>query len=238
MLQRICLAGREIDYQLKRTRRRTIGLKIDHAGLQVSVPIDFPRNFPDTQIDVLLQTKADWILKKLAIWQNKKRLNQTSVLQIKTLYPLLGDFWRPEVEASGQIQMVPVMDNGRTSSSNLTFHITPEQFQKWINAWYRQQAVICFGERIELYADKLNVSKPSFKLSQAKTRWGSCSSRGMIRLNWRLVQLPQYLVDYVVAHELCHLIEMNHSPRFWECVAAIYPDYQRARAKLREYYST
>ncbi|MDR4517346.1 MAG: M48 family metallopeptidase [Nitrosomonas sp.] len=234
MLQRICLAGQAIDYRLKRTRRRTIGLKIDHEGLQVSVPFDFPRGYPYAQIDMLLQSRADWILKKLDAWQNKKQLNHAGALQNQALYPLLGDLWRPEIEISGQIQMVPVVGNGTTKPPDLALQITPEQLQKWIHAWYRQQALICFGERIELYADKLGVPKPPFKLSNAKTRWGSCNSRGMVRLNWRLVQLPLHVVDYVVAHELCHLIEMNHSPRFWQRVAAIYPDYQRARAKLRE----
>ncbi|MCP5276434.1 MAG: M48 family metallopeptidase [Burkholderiales bacterium] len=235
MLRQIRLAGQDIDYQVKHTRRKTIGLKIDHEGLQVLVPFDFP--FESTAIDIgsLLQSKSNWILKKLAKWRNKKLCSRDRIQQSKTAYPLLGDLWKPEIKETGQIHMMPVVGNTETKPSNLESYFTPEQIQKWINAWYQQQAIICFSRRIIFYADKLNVPKPSFKLTQARTRWGSCNSRGIIRLNWRLVQLPQYLVDYVVAHELCHLIEMNHSRRFWKLVATIYPDYQRARAELREY---
>ena len=81
MLRQICLAGKEIDYQLKRSRRRTIGLRIDHGGLQVFVPFDFPSEYSDAEINALLQTKAGWILKKLAEWQNKKPLNHIGILQ-------------------------------------------------------------------------------------------------------------------------------------------------------------
>lgn len=235
MLHQICLAGKKIDYRLKRTRRRTIGLRIDYVGLQVSVPLDFPFGFPDAEIDMLLQTKANWILKKLAEWQNKESLSHAGVMQRNGLYPLLGDFWKPEIKISGQIQMIPAIDNAATESSGLEYHGTHKPIQKWINVWYQQQAIICFSERIAVYADKLNVPKPPFKLSQARTRWGSCNNRGIIRLNWCLVQLPLHLVDYVVVHELCHLIEMNHSSRFWELVAGIFPDYQRAREELKEY---
>lgn len=233
MLRQICLAGKKIDYRLKRTKRRTIGLKIDHDGLQVTVPMDFSFDFSDAGIDAVLQTKANWILKKLAEWENRKPLNHTA-LRNNARYPLLGDFWKPEIAPSGQIQMVPAVSNGATKPSDLKFHLTPEQLQKWINIWYRQQAIICFSERIAHYADKLKVPKPPFKLSHARTRWGSCNSRGIIRLNWRLIQLPLHFVDYVVAHELCHLIEMNHSSKFWKLVARIYPDYQRVRKELKE----
>ena len=74
---------------------------------------------------------------------------------------------------------------------------------------------------------------PPLALSAARTRWGSCSLRSGIRLNWRLIHFPADTVDYVVAHELAHLREMNHSPRFWAVVGEIYPDYQAARDELK-----
>ena len=74
---------------------------------------------------------------------------------------------------------------------------------------------------------------PAVRLSNARTRWGSCSSRSGIRLHWRLVHLSPALIDYVVAHEVAHLVEMNHSPRFWAVVERLYPDWREARAALR-----
>ena len=74
---------------------------------------------------------------------------------------------------------------------------------------------------------------PALTLSNARTQWGLCREDGQVRLNWRLIHLPLHLVDYVVAHELAHLREMNHSARFWAVVGALYPDYRQARSELR-----
>ena len=96
--------------------------------------------------------------------------------------------------------------------------LTTQQIEEIVMEWYRDQALTCFSERIAFYADKLGVARPQLRLSRAKTLWGSCNSRGVVHLHWRLIQMPLNLVDYVVAHELSHLIEMNHSPAFWQTV--------------------
>lgn len=242
------LADKKIDYQLKRSQRKTIGLKIDHKGLQVSAPV----NLSASEIESLLHTKAEWILKKLAKWESKSIPNHEWTMDSQ--YPLLGGLWKLEVQAGGKIQMIPataanaetssvalqdtnavITQSSFTSLSESLSNLTSELIRIWVMDWYQTQAITCFSQRIELYASKLNVPKPPFKLSQAKTRWGSCNSRGVIRLNWRLVQLPLQLVDYVVVHELCHLIEMNHSHAFWELVAGVFPEYQLARTELKNY---
>jgi predicted metal-dependent hydrolase len=77
------------------------------------------------------------------------------------------------------------------------------------------------------------VAYTRLSLSSAQTRWGSASSNGTIRLNWRLIHFPMSSIDYVVAHELAHLREMNHSPRFWDVVRSVLPDYEQLRGSLR-----
>jgi len=225
------LAGKTIDYQLKRSQRRTIGLTINQHGLRVSVPLDVPVS----EIVALLQTKAGWIHKKLAEWQNRKSLRAPALLRNIGLYPLLGDFWKPEMTACGQIQMVPATGHETSKPNEVERYSDLIHIHKWVADWYQRQAIACFSERMDLFSQKLGISKPPFKLSNAKTRWGSCNSRGVIRLNWRLIQLPLHLVDYVVAHELSHLFEMNHSPAFWRKVANVYPADQQARHELRNY---
>jgi predicted metal-dependent hydrolase len=96
-----------------------------------------------------------------------------------------------------------------------------------------RRASTLFCERTTLYARKLGVAVPRVSLSSARTRWGSCSEKGGIRINWRLIHLPLTLIDYVVAHELAHLIEMNHSQRFWAVVASVYPEWRAARRELK-----
>lgn len=182
-------------------------------------------------VDTILREKADWITKKLQQWQNKKSL-ALSWAQDAT-YPLLGEPWRIALKSSGEIEMARQFTDEAAKQSLPQLH--PRQIEKFVMAWYSQQAIICFKRRIAIYAPALNVPSPPFRLSQAKTRWGSCNSRGIIHLNWRLIQLPLHLIDYVVAHELAHLIEMNHSKAFWEAVERVCPEYREARKLLRNY---
>ncbi len=91
-----------------------------------------------------------------------------------------------------------------------------------------------FIERACLYAGKMGVTFEKIKLSSAKTRWGSCSPKNNLNFNWRLIQAPTEILDYVVIHELAHLLERNHSPRFWAQVARYCPHYKTARRWLRE----
>lgn len=88
-------------------------------------------------------------------------------------------------------------------------------------------------ERVQALCARLGRPPPPVRLTNARTRWGSCSSRSGIRLHWRLLHLPPALIDYVVAHEVAHLVEMNHSPRFWAVVETLCPDWRRARRQLR-----
>jgi predicted metal-dependent hydrolase len=97
----------------------------------------------------------------------------------------------------------------------------------------RARAIDWFRGRVEEYCHRLGLSMPEVRLSAARTRWGSCSSRSGIRLHWRLIHLEPALIDYVVAHEVAHLLEMNHSPRFWSVVERLFPGWQDARRRLR-----
>lgn len=221
------LNGREITYTLKRCQRKSIGLQIDHHGLRISAPLQTAL----PHIDTVLREKAGWIMKKLDQWQAKKSLALTWAHD--TAYPLLGEPWRIALKPSGEIEMARQFTCEATQQP--LAQLSPRQIERFVMAWYGQQAVTCFKERIAIYAPALHVPPPPFRLSRAKTRWGSCNSRGLVTLNWRLIQLPLHLIDYVVVHELAHLIEMNHSKAFWGLVRAIYPDYQAARNMLKNY---
>ena len=221
------LNGREITYTLKRCQRKSIGLQIDHHGLRISAPLQTAL----PHIDTVLREKAGWITKKLDQWQAKKSLALTWTHD--AAYPLLGEPWRIALKPSGEIDMARQITCEAAKQS--LAQLNPRQIEQFVMAWYGQQAVACFRERIAIYAPALNVPPPPFRLSRAKTRWGSCNSRGLVTLNWRLIQLPLHLIDYVVAHELAHLIEMNHSKAFWEVVGRVCAGYRDARQGLKEY---
>jgi predicted metal-dependent hydrolase len=94
-----------------------------------------------------------------------------------------------------------------------------------------------FAERLAIYSEKLGVQYSSFALSSASTQWGSCTADGRIRLNWRLMHFALPNIDYVVAHELSHLREMNHGPQFWTTVQSVLPEFEIARKALRDHES-
>jgi predicted metal-dependent hydrolase len=116
----------------------------------------------------------------------------------------------------------------------LPLNAEPQQIRDAVQAWLMRQAKALFVERLNHFAPQLGVQWQSVSLSSAATRWGSASANGAIRLNWRLVHHKRDVIDYVVAHELSHLRVMDHSPRFWETVQSIMPDYAQRRRVLKD----
>ena len=101
-----------------------------------------------------------------------------------------------------------------------------------IERWYRAEATTHFARRVEHYASRLGVRPSKVTIRGQHSRWGSCSAKGTVSLNWRLMLVPGELADYVVVHELCHLRHLDHSPRFWAMVGGVIPDYRRRRRRL------
>ena len=223
----ITLSDRIVPYTIKRRRRRSLSLNIDHRGLRVLGPMRTTLR----EVEQLIQTHEDWILKKLDEWR-KERFQRSWTIHGKEPLPYLGEplqivtrahTLRKPCLALEERTLIVTTDNPADTIRN----------HRALVLWLRERAMACFEERVALYAEQLGVPMPTLALTQAKTRWGSCNSRGHIRLNWRLIHLPITMIDYVVAHELAHIKEMNHSPRFWAVVETMVPDWQDARRALR-----
>ena len=105
--------------------------------------------------------------------------------------------------------------------------------QKLLEKRYRRAATEYFPKRVFFYESQLPVHHKKITIRDQKTRWGSCTSSGTLSFNWRLMMAPPHILDYVVVHELCHLIHMNHSPAFWDVVSSLIPDYKECRMWLR-----
>ena len=230
-LRNIHLKGRDVQYILMRCRRRTIGMRIDRCGLTVRIPVRETLQW----VESVLQNRADWIVTKLNEWKNRKPSGPA--WEEGSIFPLLGAQWRVAITTAGIVCMEPLDAGAGTGDKQLELTLpsvlTPQQIERAVMDWYYGHALECFSKRLTVYAQKLGVALPQLRLSHARTLWGSCHSSGVVRLNWRLIQKPLDLVDYVVAHELSHLIEMNHSPAFWQIVESVYPDYKAARKRLR-----
>lgn len=214
------LEGRHIAYTLKRSsKRRSIGLRIDDRGLTVSMP----RQASERWLNEVLQDRAGWVVEKLDGWQARKpELPQWADGEI---IPYLGEILTLRVGLW--------VASASQCADELLVHGDAVRIEKLVEKWYRQQAISLFAARVAYYAPMLNVLPDTIKLSTAKTRWGSCTSAGTVRLNLQLIKLPQYLIDYVVVHELAHLREMNHSAAFWRVVGSACPDYAKLRRELK-----
>lgn len=230
-LRRLTLSGRTLEYGLKRSARRTIGFSIDGSGLMITAP----RWVTLADIETAIAGKERWIFSKLAEWQT--RVEQRALPRIEwrdgAEIPYLGKPVRIAL-ASAHASLVFDTQAGALALA-LPAHADAQQIKDRVQGWLQTEAKRLFGERLAYYADKLGVAYKGYALSSAATRWGSCSSDGRIRLNWRLIHFPLSIIDYVVAHELAHLREMNHSPRFWQTVESIFPEFKEARHTLKHH---
>ena len=229
--RRLTLGERALVYNLKRSSRRTIGFVIDDRGLSITAP----RWVTLSEIEHAIAEKQKWIFAKLAEWRANaaRRMLPPMEWQDGAGLPFLGKTITLKLESP----IGALMFDADTSMLHLGLppSTTEQQIKDRVQGWLQTQARRLFGERLEVYAERLGVRHSAYALSSAATRWGSCTADGKIRLNWRLVHFPLSLIDYVVAHELAHLKEMNHSPRFWDTVESIFPEFREAREQLRSH---
>lgn len=233
----IQLGAHRVAYELRRSRRRSIGFVVGAEGLAVSAP----RWVGVGEIEAALREKAGWILRKLHEQRERgRRLDAARVdWRDGTTLPFLGE--TVILVLDGRISGAALHEAEQTLPGvpRLTLHLglphtaEPAQIRDTVQAWLQRQARHLFEERCAQLSQRLGVRMKRLSLSSASTRWGSASADGSIRLNWRLVHFALPVIDYVVAHELAHLREMNHSPAFWDVVRSAVPDFESARGSLR-----
>jgi predicted metal-dependent hydrolase len=227
-----------VGYALKRARRRSIGFIVGPEGLSVNAP----KWVGLRDIEIALQEKAAWILRKLREQHERaQRLHAAKVdWRDGTTIPFLGDTVIIVLDARTTGAVLNTDSAALPGVPHLTLHIglphtaTAAQIRDAVQSWLQRQARRVFEERCQLFTQRLGVRYTRLSLSSAQTRWGSASADGSIRLNWRLIHFALPTIDYVVAHELAHLREMNHSPRFWDVVRSVLPDYEHARGTLKD----
>ena len=231
-----------VGYALKRVRRRSIGFIVGAEGLSVNAP----KWVGVRDIESALREKGDWILKKLREQQERSHRLLAAKVDWRdgTAIPFLGETVIVALDPrAGTAPGAAVLNTdavGLPGVPRLTLHVglghgaTPEQIRDTVQSWLQRQARRVFEERCRVYTERLGVRVTRIGLSSAQTRWGSANANGAIRLNWRLIHFALPTIDYVVAHELAHLREMNHSPRFWDVVRSVLPDFELARGSLKD----
>jgi predicted metal-dependent hydrolase len=221
------LGDAEVNFRLRRSvRRRSVSLHIDERGLTVSVPW----RCSEQRLLTALREAEQWVLKRLATWAYQRP-------------PPIA--WRTgdEVQYLGRpLALEVALTAGRPRATRLhdrLLIVVPNpadttSVQRMGLKWLRAAALEVFATHAKRLAPRMDVAVPRVFLSSARTRWGSCNSDGAIRVNWRLVQAREPLIEYVIVHELAHFHEMNHGPRFWGHVRRQCPDHRERRAELNE----
>lgn len=221
--------GETISYLLERRSRRTVGLKITAEGLVVHAP----KRIFEFQLNQILQEKSHWILSKL----QSREANQIEKIEWVDGEHLL--YLGQDI----QLKLISAIKKSiRFENAELVVHL-PEatNYQKnghavcsrMVLMWYKKQASVDFLRRLEILSAKLGVPTPPLTLSNAQSRWGSCNSRGEVRLSWRLLQAPPNIINYVICHELAHLKQMNHSPKFYAVLESLFPNYKATEKELK-----
>lgn len=220
-MRHVLLGARIVPYELRQAAGRRLSIRIDEHGVRVGAP---PR-LSLRAIEDFLKGHGDWVLEKLDEYSAQRRHRHLRV----------GDGVRlPVLGTEATVRVVAGSNRVLWRNDELVLAARAEaDLSALARRGLQRRALEHFSIRLGHYADRMGRPAPAFGLSSARTRWGSCSTRTGIRLNWRLVHLPPHFGDYVIAHELAHLIEMNHGPRFWAVVASLYPDWRDVRDELK-----
>lgn len=217
------LGAQIVEYRFARSRRQTIGISIDAHGLAVRAPLRAPWR----DIEAFLREKERWILAKLDEWASAGHPRAVFGASGESL-PLFGAAVMLDV-APGRASVAQAGDLLRIT------HPEPHRrakVRKLLVDWLKARALAALTPRAAHYAALLGRGAPPVALSNARTQWGVCTDAGAIRLSWRLVHIAPALADYVVAHEVAHLVELNHSRRFWRLLETLYPEWHAARESI------
>lgn len=213
--------------QVNRTKRKTIQIKLLAPDqLQIAAPTRTTLS----QLETMVLTKAEWIVKQAeklealsAATINSAVAEGAQVLYLGNPYTIVvKKATQPEVYCYNSVMAISCpLDDSRTAELIL-------------KDWYLTSAVTIFKEKTSFWAPRLGVTPQRITIKDQKTRWGSCSSTRTITYNWRVVMAPPAVLDYLVVHELSHMLVPNHSPKFWHLVETILPDYKIHRKWLKD----
>jgi predicted metal-dependent hydrolase len=210
----------------KRTKSATIEVE---AGVVVVV---VPQSLTTERISKLLHDKNDWIKDKIRLHQTIAPVNDKQYVSGEA-FSYLGRNYRLKVN-KGTYRPIKLA-NGRFVVTLLRGGDNPNMVKRLLKTWYKSHAQTKLNEKAQRYAQQIGVDCKSIGIKDYKSRWGSCSPGGDIDFNWQIIMAPNHIVDYVVVHELCHLLHHDHSVQFWQAVERFIPNYADCKAWLKEY---
>ena len=218
-----------IEFDAVFRKRKTLEIQINSLG---KINVIIPTGTKTETVMRVVEDKIDWILKKLEPYQDHSSLRchtysrgdrflyQGKEYELMTL--LIDENSTPSVCLENDVLCLKTDSTERSRVKLL------------LEDWYKKEAKALAHTRVLYYEPSLRNLPSKIKISFAKKRWGSCTAKGTVLINWRLIMAPKWVFDYVVVHEMCHLIEMNHSNQFWDLVASVLPDYKKSHNWLKQ----
>ena len=211
-----------MEYELIRSKRKTVEIKVDIDG---NIIVRAPLNVSNKYIDDFVMSKEDWIIAAKQKMKDKKdSLSNYDFSYVR----FLGKEYRAD---EGDVKAVAF--NGKKFIFPRAKSI--DEKRKLISSWYKKQARRIFEQRLQVLTEATGTKYEKLRLSGARTRWGSCTDKGVISLSWKLIMAEGKAIDYVILHELAHTIEMNHSQDFWNIVEGWLPNYKSIKDYLNEF---
>ena len=228
MTFRIEYSNRFIDFTVIKRKRKTAEIRIEQTN---EVVVIVPYGVSDDRIDEIVRKKGAWIIKKLTEVKDikiagveKDICDGDNILYLGNLYRLKiidnNDIKRDKVYISEKCIIVEIQYNDRA--------------YEVIKNWYMKKAFEIFESRVLFYNDKIDIRPRTIKIKDQKSRWGSCTYNNDLLFNFRCIMLSPEQLDYIVVHEMCHMIEKNHGKGFWNLVELIMPDYKNHRQQLKK----
>ncbi len=221
-----------MQYQLKRSKRKTIAISFDGDG---NLIVKAPTWLATREIEKFVVSKSQWIE------DTAKRLEDARKKQMSTRLKLESG---AELYYLGERRTLTVLREARSRGRAkqvldkilvwVPYEADYEYVRQVLEKWYRKEATQILSSKVQEFAERLDVSYCDIRIKDQKSRWGSCSSKGNLNFNWRIIMAPEPVCDYVVIHELCHLIHMDHSPTFWSEVERLCPAHKQYRKWLKD----
>lgn len=219
---------KKINYQLrflKQAKRLTLRV-VNKDLIKVTAPLGLKKDY----IEKFILEKSDWILKKQNLLQEQKSYQVK--IQNGCHLPFLG---KNLILILNEGPKSTILDSEELKVTAPVDILASEKLNQLVLAWYQKEALRIIQERVRYFAELIGAKPKTIKIRNYKSRWGACSSKGDLIFNWQIVTFDPSSLDYVVAHEVCHLKEMNHSPRFYKMLTDLGFDKKEVKNKMRLY---
>jgi len=216
-----------IEFKVTKSKRKSLSIAIQPDG---NLLVKAPFFLSDAEILKWVKTKTGWIIRQRAKIIEQQEINPPKHYISGEKFLYLGKEYELEVRFSERRAGMVGIDEDKIILFSKSEEKT--EVEKILSAWYVKQAKARLPKRVRFWAEQMGESYGNITIKNQKKRWGSCSSARNLNFNWRLIMMPEEVIDYVVVHELCHLRQMNHSKEFWREVEKVLPDYKTRKKWL------